>query len=199
VGRVTEEARRVLGTEAVGGIEERRPVVVGTERDLVRAGTMDLAVAVDADGLILGTNYRAAEEALRVLVRVAGLVPFGRGRRLVVQTSQPNHPVMTALRRGDPLEFLESELAKREQLAFPPAGQLIVLEVRNGRPEDDRLIKEAIGNDAIAYGPAAVPRGMRWLVQGTRLSSVRTRLRPLVQRLRDSGAAVRVDVDPLDL
>ena len=199
VGRVIEQARRVVGAEAVGNIDEGRPVVVGTERDLIEAGTMDLAVAVDADGLILGTNYRAAEEALRVLVRVAGVVPLGRGKRLVVQTSQPNHPVLIALRRGDPLEFLESELAKREQLGFPPAGELIVLEVRHAGPESHRLIEEAVGDAATVYGPATVPSGLRWLIQGNRLSIARTRLRQAVQHLRDGGAAVRVDVDPLDL
>lgn len=199
VGRVVEEARRLVGAEAVGGIDDRKPITVGTERDLVHTGTMDLGVVVDADGLILGTNYRAAEEALRVLVRVAGTVPFGRGKRLMVQTSQPSHPVVTALRSGDPMEFLEIELAKRQELGFPPVGQLIVIEVRNATPESGRHIEEAIGGEATLYGPAEGPRGLRWLIQGARLTSVRNRLRTAVQRLRDSGATVRVDVDPLDL
>ncbi len=199
VGRVIEEARRVVGSEKVGSVEDNRPVIVGTERDLIRVGTIDLTVAIDADGLILGTNYRAAEEALRVLVRVAGLVPFGRGKRLMVQTSQPNHPVITALRRGDPLEFLASELAVRSTLGFPPIGELIVLEVRNAGPQSGSTIDEAVGDDATVYGPATVPRGLRWLIQGARLTPVRMRLRVAVQQLRDAGAAVRVDVDPLDL
>jgi primosomal protein N' (replication factor Y) len=199
VGRVLEAARRMLGAGVVGYVDEHRTVVVGTERDLTGTGLVDLAVAVDADGLILGTNYRAAEEALRVLTRLAGIVPFGRGKRLMVQTSQPHHPVIAALRRGDPLEFLESELEEREAMGFPPAGELIVVEVRDGGTETDGMIKAAVGDDATVYGPAPAPRGVRWLIQGDRLSPVRTRLRPTVQRLRDSGAAVRIDADPLDL
>ena len=117
----------------------------------------------------------------------------------MVQTSQPSHPVIVALRRGDPVEFLESELAQREELGFPPAGELIVMEVRNGGTEADGVIKEAVGTGATVYGPATVPRGERWLIQGDRLSTVRTRLRPAVQQLRDGGASVRVDADPLDL
>jgi primosomal protein N' (replication factor Y) len=189
----------MLGRESVGGIDDNRAVVVGTERDLPRAGLVDLAVAVDADGLILGTNYRAAEEALRVFTRLAGIVPFGRGKRLMVQTSQPLHPVIVALRRGDPIEFLEAELEKRREMGFPPAGELIVIEVRDGGPDSDTLIKTAVGDDATVYGPAPASRGLRWLIQGERLSPVRTRLRSAVQRLRDSGAAVRIDADPLDL
>lgn len=199
VGRVIEVAGQALGADAVGTVDQARPVMVGTERDLIRAGTMDLAVAVDADGLILGTNYRAAEEALRSMVRLAGLLPFGRGKRLMVQTSQPKHPVIVSLRRGDPMDFLESELVEREELGLPPAGELVVLEVRDGEPEFDRHIKEAVGSEAAVYGPAVVPRGLRWLIQGPRLSGVRSRLRPAVQQIRDSGATVRVDADPLDL
>lgn len=199
VGRILEVTRRMVGTELVGNIDEGRPIVVGTERDLTRAGTVDLAVAIDADGLILGTNYRAAEEALRILTRLAGILPFGRGKRLMVQTSQPNHPVITALRRGEPTEFLEAELTKREALGFPPAGELIVIEVRSGGPQSDALIKEAVGTDATVFGPATAPRGERWLIQGNNLSIVRTRLRSAVQSLRDAGAAVRIDADPIDL
>ncbi len=199
VGRIAEETRRVVGAEAVGGIDEQRSVTVGTERDLVRAGTKDLAIVVDADGLILGTNYRAAEEALRVLVRVAGLVPFGRGKRLMVQTSQPGHPVITALRRGDPLDFIKSQLAQRTELGFPPVGELIVVEVRNAGPDSGHHIEEAVGDDATVFGPASAASGLRWLIQGNRLTEVRNRLRVAVQRLRDSGATVRIDVDPLDL
>jgi primosomal protein N' (replication factor Y) len=199
VGRVLEVAARLLGRQSVGGVHDNRTVVVGTERDLIGVGTVDLAVAVDADGLILGTNYRAAEEALRVLTRLAAIVPFGRGKRLMVQTSQPQHPVISALRRGDPLEFLEAELETRKDMGFPPAGELIVIEVREGGTESDTMIRAAVGDDATVYGPAPAPRGLRWLIQGDGLSPVRTRLRSTVQRLRDSGAAVRIDADPLDL
>jgi primosomal protein N' (replication factor Y) len=199
VGRVMEEARRIAGADLVGDVDAALPIMVGTERDLVRFDAVDLAVAVDADGLILGTNYRAAEEALRTLVRVAGAVPFGRGKRLMVQTSQPNHPVIAALRRGDPLEFLEAELEAREDLRFPPAGEVIVVEIRQAANDPSELLAEAVDGDATVFGPAAVRGGSRWLIQGSQLGPVRLRLRDTIQRIRDSGAVVRVDVDPLDL
>jgi primosomal protein N' (replication factor Y) len=199
VGRILEVAGRLVGPAAVGGIEDGRSVVVGTERDLTSLGRVDLAVAVDADGLILGTNYRSAEEALRILTRLAGTIPSGHGKRLMVQTSQPHHPAIEALRRGDPIEFLESELRTREEMGFPPAGELIVVEVRDTGIDADDVIRAAAGPDATVYGPAPAPRGSRWLIQGKRLEPVRTRLRPAVQRLRDAGATIRIDADPLDL
>ncbi len=189
----------MVGETRVGRAGEGRQVTVGTERDLVGLPPVDLAVAVDADGLILGSNYRAAEEALRVLTRLAAAVPAGHGKRLMVQTAQSTHPVLVALRRGDPMDFLVGELRQREELGFPPAGQLMVVEVRGGREDADELLRRATEEDGVVLGPAQGRQGLRWLIQGIELSPVKGRLRSVVQSLRDAGAAVRVDVDPIDL
>ena len=117
----------------------------------------------------------------------------------MVQTSQPHHPVIAALRRGDPVEFLEGELSAREDLGFPPAGEIIVIEVRSSPTDQSALIAAAVSDGADLYGPAPVRNGHRWLIQGVRLGPVRVRLREAIQRMRDAGAVVRVDVDPLDL
>lgn len=199
VGRVVDELRRAVGSGVVGETGDCLPVVVGTERDLVQVGDVDLAVAVDADGLILGTNYRAKEEALRMLARVAGLVGEGSGRRFLVQTAQPNHPVIAALRRGDPMELLSEEITERAALGFPPVGELIVVEVRNGPDWADQRLREAVDGVGTLLGPVETPRGLRWLLQGNNLASARQGLRSVVQELRDRGGSVRVDVDPLDL
>jgi primosomal protein N' (replication factor Y) (superfamily II helicase) len=192
VGRVSEEVQRLLGE---GGGE----VLVGSEADLAGLIPRDLVVAVDADGLMLGTSYRASEEALRVLSRLAGAVRTGAGRRLMVQTSHPDHPVIVALRRGDPLGFATAELEQRRMFGFPPHSQLLVIELRGLGIADqaDHSIRE-LGKAAV-LGPARVPEGHRWLVQGADLLAFKAALRPLVQTWRDQGATVRIDSDPIDL
>ena len=125
-GRVVEELRRVVGND-VGGAADGRPVVVGTERDLVGLGPVDLSVAVDADGLVRGTNYRAGEDALALLTRVAAAVVPGQGKRLMVQTADPDHLLFSALRRGDPELYLRNELEIRGQLGLPPVGEVIIV------------------------------------------------------------------------
>src|SRR5690606_41451419 len=97
-----------------------------------------LAVAVDVAGRGLGTHSRAAEEALRVLARLAGRVRRGSGRRLMLQTAMPDQPVVAALRRGDPLEFLHQEMDVRRQMGYPPAAELLVVEVRGEAETADR-------------------------------------------------------------
>ena len=195
VGRVTEELRRVVG-EGVGEVASGAPVTVGTERDLLRVPPVDLAVVVDADGLVRGTNYRATEDALAVLARVAATVRRSGGCRMMLQTADYRHPVYAVLRRGDPLPFLKDELAARRRFSLPPSGEVMVVEVEG---TDDLSILDRTFEDTTVYGPAreAGEGGpVRWMVQGDDLREVKERLRVAVGRLRDQGCKVRVDVDP---
>ena len=197
VGRIVEELRRTL--DGVGQAPANVPIQVGSEADLAAQARLDLAVAVDPDGLILGTHFRASEEALRVLARLAGKVE-GRGARCLLQTSLPDHPVFVALKKGDPVPFLETEREVRARFGFPPSGELVIVEVRGSLPDGSEVWVKDAAAGATVLGPA--PRGnggVRWLIQGTDLSKVRNQLRPLVQRWRDAGVAVRVDVDPIEL
>jgi primosomal protein N' (replication factor Y) len=155
-------------------------------------------VATDADGLLFDTSYRAAEECLRILVRLAGKVLASSGRRMMVQTSEPDHPVMVALRRGDPISFLTDELAARERFGLPPAAEILIVERRGGQAGqgDDDLREAAAGLSVM--GPAMVGEGERWLIRGNDLNPFRTRIRPIVQRWRDTGATIRIDADPIE-
>ena len=197
VGRVVEELRRSLG-DKVAQAPADVPIQVGSEADLAGQARLDLAVAVDPDGLILGTHFRASEEALRVLARLAGKVE-GRGARCLLQTSLPDHPVFTALKKGDPMPFLEAEREIRARFGFPPAGELVIVEARGSLPDGSEVWVKDAASGATVLGPAPRGAGVRWLIQGPDLSKVRNRLRPVVQRWRDAGVAVRVDVDPIEL
>jgi primosomal protein N' (replication factor Y) len=199
VGRVLEELKRAGGL-TVEPAPNPAPVMVGSEADLASLQPVGLAVAVDADGLILGSHFRAAEEALRVLARLAGRVASGSGHRAMVQTSLPTHPVIEALRRGDPVPFLEQELEERRKMGFPPNGELVILEIRGTIPTGVEAALESAADRAMVLGPA--PRrdgGRRWLIQGSDLTTFRHNLRPLVQKWRDGDATVRIDSDPLEL
>ncbi|HKX73909.1 MAG TPA: hypothetical protein VJR05_00765 [Acidimicrobiia bacterium] len=198
VGRVTDEIKGLLGPSALA--EAGGPVTVGSEADIAGLNNLDLAVAVDADGLILGSHFRAAEEALRVLARLAGVVGSGGGRRALVQTSLPEHGVLRALQRGDPMLFLEEELEERRRLRFPPASELVVVEMRGSIPPGAEAgLAEAAGPAAV-MGPAHRPdERHRWLIQADDLTRFRHELRPLVQKWREAGTTVRIDTDPIDL
>ncbi len=197
VGRVTEVMRRLFG-ESVGPVGEDASIWVGTERDIPMLSEVTLGVIIDMDGLIFGSAYNAGEEALRIGARLARAIPFGRGRRLIIQTNLPDHPVIAALRSGDPLSYLGGELERRREYGLPPAGEVIVLEVGGGC-RDPLPLLEPLSQTATIYGPAARDDTLRWLIQGRDLTATKLALRGVVSSLREGGCAVRVDVDPLDL
>lgn len=195
--RIIGELTRKVGEAKVGDAESDRQVIVGTERDLAGLANIDLAVAVDVDALIFGQNYRSSEEALRILARLVGSVRRGQGSRTILQTSNPDSPLLAALRRGDPLPYLETILAERARNGFPPSTEMMAIEVRDdGLALATALLEELAGN--MILGRVETDRGLRWLVQGD-LGAIRPGLRKAVQKLRDSGATVRIDVDPIDL
>lgn len=195
VSRIVDDLARVFGN-AVGAVGSSRRIAVGTERDLVGLPPADLVIVIDPDAGILAPNYRADEDALRLLARATLAAQPGRGRRALVQTSLPDHRVFDALRSGNPMEFMVETLRRRESTGFPPIGDLIAIET-DATDAGGALI-EAVG-DASLLGPAKEGDRERWLIQGPDLSTVRLRLRSAVQHIRDSGARVRVDADPVDL
>ena len=194
---MVDDLTRVVGRD-VGRAGEGRAVTVGTERDILGVSGCRLAVAVDVDGMTLAPHYRAAEDALRTLVRLAQTVERGRGHRCVVQTSDPHQRTIAALRSGRSDEFLSDEAQRRRRAGFPPFGELIALEVA-GIDDADDLVRSSVEALATVHGPAQVGERDRWLITGADLTRARLALRRGVGTMRDRGARVRVDVDPIDL
>ncbi|HEY4331169.1 MAG TPA: hypothetical protein VGM78_01315, partial [Ilumatobacteraceae bacterium] len=103
-------------------------VYVGTEAVLHRVRRADTVAFVDFDSELLAPRYRASEQAMTLLARAARLVG-GRagGGRLLIQTFIPRHEVLDAVLHSDPGRLMSKELARRQQLGFPPAAALAVV------------------------------------------------------------------------
>jgi primosomal protein N' (replication factor Y) len=120
------EHRRIL-TEFVRGDAD---LLVGTQMltkglDLPQ---VTLVGVVAADGLLHLSDYRAAERAFQTLTQVAGRC--GRGDeagKVIIQTYNPEHPVLDAVTRHDYRAFIATELPERQMLDYPPYGKLILL------------------------------------------------------------------------
>jgi primosomal protein N' (replication factor Y) len=115
------------------GALDRIDVLVGTEavlhRDDVRAARPGLVAFLDFDQELLAPRMRAAEQALRLLVRGARLLDrraVGE-RRLLVQTRQPDHVVVRSAVAGEPDLLIAAELERRRALELPPFAALAEL------------------------------------------------------------------------
>src|SRR5438067_11104843 len=117
--------------EELAEVEEGRvDIVIGTQ--LVAKGhhfpKLNLVGIVDADLGLGHGDPRAAERTFQLLHQVVGRAgrEAGRGRGLI-QTHQPEHPVMRALKAGDREAFYASEIELREKTHYPPFGRLASL------------------------------------------------------------------------
>ncbi|MDQ2097867.1 MAG: primosomal protein N' [Tychonema bourrellyi B0820] len=118
--------RRLLTQFADGEAD----ILLGTQmltKGLDLAG-VTLVGVVSADGLLNLSDYRASERAFQTLTQVAGRA--GRGDdpgRVIMQTYTPEHRVIQAVRQHEYTSFVETELAERAALNYPPSGRLILL------------------------------------------------------------------------
>ncbi|MDX2224288.1 MAG: primosomal protein N', partial [Rhodospirillaceae bacterium] len=111
-------------------LDHRLDILVGTQ--VLAKGhhfpQLTLVGVVDADLGLSSWDLRAAERTHQLLHQVAGRA--GRADkpgRVLLQTHDPNHPVMQALAQGDTAAFLAREADGRRQLAMPPFGRLTAL------------------------------------------------------------------------
>ena len=131
VTRLREELEAAAGRPvvAVTGRDDAAPadaeVYVGTEAVLHRVSHADVVAFLDVDHELLAPRYRAAEQAMTLLVRAARLLgPRERGGRLLVQTFLPDHEVIRAAVLADPTRLLEPEAQRRHVLGLPPESAL---------------------------------------------------------------------------
>ncbi len=105
-------------------------IIIGTQ--ILAKGhhfpNLTLVGVVDSDMGLFGTDFRAAEHTFQQLFQVAGRA--GRGEFpgcVLLQTYQPDHPVIEALCAGDRDAFMARDMDARRAAKMPPFGQLIAL------------------------------------------------------------------------
>ncbi len=102
-------------------------IIIGTQ--IVAKGhnfpALTLVGVIDADLGLSGSDLRAAERVFQLVRQVSGRA--GRAEKpgvALIQTSQPEHPVIRAILSGAEEEFWRSEAAQRKTLGMPPFGRL---------------------------------------------------------------------------
>ncbi len=105
---------------------------------------VSLVGILNADNLINFPDFRASERAFNMLEQVAGRAGRRNKRGLViVQTSQPAHPILSYLQAHNYEGFYEHELEERRRYGYPPFTRVINIYLKHR--DEDLLIKAAAG------------------------------------------------------
>ncbi len=190
-------------------------IVIGTQ--LVAKGhnfpLLTLVGVIDADLGLQGADLRAAERTFQLMRQVAGRA--GRMEtpgEALLQTFQPEHPVIRAIFAGDEEGFWSAEANERRAAGVPPYGRMagVILSSPNVQEVFD-LGAEMARNDgplrqigAQVYGPAPAPiarvRGrhrVRLLVKADKTAPLQAALAAWVAQFRiPATLRLSIDIDP---
>jgi primosomal protein N' (replication factor Y) len=200
-------------------------VLVGTQ--MVAKGhdfrRITLVAAVNPDGALFASDFRAAERLFALLLQAAGRAgrdaAAAQRSQMWLQTWHPHHPLYAALKRHDFEVFAAQQLLERRQAGLPPFSHLALLRAEARTPQDARTFVEAAAAAAAALASAAgvtlypaVPPPVARVADVERMqmlleSPSRTALQrllvdwtPVLHGLRSDHRGVlrwAVDVDPL--
>ena len=190
-------------------------IIIGTQ--LVAKGhnfpNLTLVGVIDADLGLQGSDLRAAERTFQLMRQVAGRA--GRAEvagAAMLQTFQPEHPVIRAILAGDEESFWAAEAAERKAAGVPPYGRMagIILSSTNAQEVFD-LGTDMARRDgplrkigAQVFGPAPAPiarvRGrhrVRLLVKADKAAPLQQALAEWAGQFRLKGELrMAIDIDP---
>jgi primosomal protein N' (replication factor Y) len=132
--RLKGELQSQLAAVHAGDVD----VLVGTQ--MIAKGhdfrRITLVAAVNPDGALFSSDFRAPERLFSLLMQAAGRsgrdASLGASSEVWIQTFQPTHPLYAALKRHDYPTFAAAQLKEREQAGLPPftAQALVRAEAR---------------------------------------------------------------------
>ena len=188
-------------------------IIIGTQ--ILAKGhhfpNLTLVGVIDADMGLFGADFRAGEKTFQQLFQVAGRA--GRAElpgRVLLQTYQPDHPVLNAICSGNRDEFITGDMTGRRAAKMPPFGQLIAIIVE---AEKESVLQKFCADLAAAapkiengkiLGPIPAQLykirtwyRMRFLVTGDERAALQPVVKHWLGKVKQpSNVRVKIDVNP---
>lgn len=178
-----------------------------------------LVAILDVDSGLFSIDFHAPEKLAQMIVQVSGRA--GRAEkpgRVIMQTRQPEHPLLTTLIRQGYNSFARTALAERKEALLPPFSYQALLRVQAVDAEMPKLFLHAVAQLAKEHskghidvlGPVAAPMARRaglyryqLLFQSGKRRELHALLDVLMPKIEKLKQAKKVrwslDVDPVDL
>lgn len=178
-----------------------------------------LVAILDVDSGLFSIDFHAPEKLAQMIMQVSGRA--GRAEkpgRVIMQTRQPEHPLLTTLIAQGYGSFAKSALAERKEALLPPFSYQALLRVQAKDAEMPQLFLRAVvelikqcGDGSVqVLGPVVAPMARRagfyryqLLFQSVNRAKLHRLLDALMPEIEKLKLAKKVrwslDVDPVDL
>lgn len=129
VARSRKNYEKIIGEFEKGEID----ILVGTQiiskgLDFERVRVVGI---LDADSLLNYPDFRAFERAYQMMAQVSGRAGRKNNRGIVViQTSEPDHPVIRQVRENDYISMFNVQMNDRALFKYPPYFRLVYIYVK---------------------------------------------------------------------
>lgn len=181
-------------------------------------GDVSMVAILNADSIINFPDFRSSERAFNMLEQVSGRA----GRRteqgaVIVQTSNPTHPVINFLKNHDYVGFFNHEIEERKLFNYPPFTRVIYIYLKhrdnNNLSEISTIyasrLRELFGNRVFGPEEPMISRIQSLYIRKIMLKiEINASMKKVKQILRDTyeqmhqlprmkGMIVYYDVDPM--
>lgn len=204
--------KEAIATIADGSMD----IIIGTQ--IVAKGhnfpKLTLVGVIDADLGLQGADLRAAEKSFQLMRQVSGRAGRQDGQKgqALLQSWQPDHPVIRAILSGEEEAFWNAEAAARQQAGMPPFGRLAGIILSHENPDILADFARTLALDcgpildagAELWGPAPAPiariRGrhrLRMLIRAPRHVPLQAAIAAwLAPHRPPRNLRLAVDIDP---
>jgi primosomal protein N' (replication factor Y) len=135
---------RYAHQKIISELEQGRiDILVGTQ--MVTKGldfdNVSVVSILNADNMITFPDFRSFERSFQMMAQVSGR--SGRKKKrgtVIIQTSNPAHPVIKDVVENDYLAMYEQEIIQRQKFRYPPFFRLVLLKLQH---RDPRVLNDA--------------------------------------------------------
>lgn len=113
---------------------KKADILVGTQMVTkgLDFGGVSLVAVLNADNIINFPDFRATERAFNMLEQVSGRAGRRNSKgKVIVQTSNPSHPVINYLKTHDYKGFYTHEIDERKNFNYPPFTRIIYIYLKH--------------------------------------------------------------------
>lgn len=175
-------------------------ILITTEKGLLYLPeTIEHVGVASLDSLFSIPDFRINERIMHLLTSMR----LAAHKQFMIQTRQPEQPVLSYGRSGDLINFYRDEIAMRQQLGYPPFTTLIKIARRGKRDrveKDMEAIATDLGSDRIQLYPSSATTRSRYVLNGLIKVPRETWIdESLCAYLRSLPPQFAVTVDPYDI
>lgn len=177
-------------------------ILIGTQ--IVTKGldfdNVGLVGVLHADNLLNFPDFRSFERSYQLMEQVAGRAGRKDGHgKVVIQTTNPKHPVIQHIHSGDYHSMYVSQMEDRQAFHYPPYARLLRINLRHeSREVVDRASNELAENlrkvmNVPVMGPQSPLVGK---IQRMQLMNILIKL-PRTARMKDHKKLIRREIDSM--